>query len=193
MKPLRFYEKNPTLKQAVESLFRLPGNVRSVVAKGFNRIAERDFNVNLILGDIKSLGAEQTLALYKSRLNRRPYDEDPHLHKAMNYLMVMPPSDQWFIAKKLQEMVVVMEDYLHICKTHSLPVQIKIAEEIAATYVDYGLMECKEILTTVKREFARLFWSQEKNREAFNRLDDQTFWLEGDSGGMRIRTKLDFA
>lgn len=193
MRPLRFYEKNPTVKKAVETLMQLPDSARGIVSKGFCQIAEREFSAHLLIQDYRELGRERVLALYKSRLKRRPQDNEPYFHKAMNYLMVLTPDNQWFISMKLQSLCDMMTDYLSLCRSHMLPVQVAIAEHITDMYVSFGAVEAKEVITKVAREFHRIFGGTTEAGSIQAKADAYTFWIEADNGGMRLKSKLDFA
>ena len=103
MRELRFYEKDPTVKCAVESLFCFPAEIRRVLANGFSLIAERDFKVLEIENRGKNLGMEKVLSLHKSKQKKRPYDQCPSTHKALNYLMMMTPDSRVFLANKILE------------------------------------------------------------------------------------------
>jgi predicted transcriptional regulator len=51
----RFYERDPSLKQAVETMLLFPGDIQEIIAAGFSEIAQRDYQLKEILDNLKSL------------------------------------------------------------------------------------------------------------------------------------------
>ncbi len=157
MSYVRFYEKNPTVKEAVTSLFGFSGDIRSILAKGMCSIAESDFNAHIRINDLKSLGKEKVLALYKSQSKRREYDLDPYLSKAMNYLMILEPSDQFFLAVKVNDMIRVVREFMDLCQVYSQKIQLAIVERLTGTYVQGGLHEAQDLLSVIHGKFQKYF------------------------------------
>lgn len=163
---VRFYEKNPTVKEAVISLFGFSGEIRSILAKGMCSIAESDFNAHIRINDLKSLGKEKVLALYKSRAKRREYDLDPYLSKAMNYLMILEPSDQFFLAVKVNDMIRVVREFMDLCQAYSQKIQLAIVERLTGTYVQGGLHEAQDLLSVIHGKFHKYFSGAKKEGTA---------------------------
>jgi hypothetical protein len=151
----RFYEEDPTVKKAVDSLFLFPEDIQRVIAKGFSLIAERDCNAQERLKEFKTLGSEKVLALYKSKKKMRKYDKNPVVHEAMNYMLIMDTGSRNFLASKVIELVGFMQDYLKLCKTYSSAPDIKTIENISETYVEKGLTEAKSFISKLETEFKR--------------------------------------
>jgi hypothetical protein len=162
MTHVRFYEKNPTVKEAVTSLFGFSGDIRTILAKGMCSIAESDFNAHSRMNDLKSLGKEKVLALYKSRAKRRDYDLDPYLSRAMNYLMILEPSDQFFLAVKVNDMIRVVREFMDLCHTYSQKIQLAIVERLTGTYVQGGLHEAQDLLSVIHGKFHKYFSGPKK-------------------------------
>ncbi len=154
---IRFYEKNPTVKQAVTTLFKFPAEIRSVLAKGMCAIAETDFNAHIRIQDLKSLGKDKVLALYKSQEKRRDYDTDPYLSKAMNYLMILEPPDQFFLAVKVNDLINVVSEFMILCHQHAQKIQLAVIERLTGTYVHCGLNEAEDLLHTIQHKFEQYF------------------------------------
>ncbi|WP_303674173.1 hypothetical protein [Vampirovibrio chlorellavorus] len=166
MTHVRFYEKNPTVKEAVTSLFGFSGDIRSILAKGMCSIAESDFNAHIRINDLKSLGKDKALALYKSRARRRDYDLDPYLSKAMNYLMILEPSDQFFLAVKVNDMIRVVREFMDLCQVYSQKIQLTIVERLTGTYVQGGLHEAQDLLSIIHGKFHKYFSGMKKTPPA---------------------------
>jgi hypothetical protein len=189
----RYYEKNPTVKTAVTLLFKFPPDIKSVLARGFCAIAENDFDAHILLQDLKSLGQEKVLALYKSNLKRREYDHDPYLSRAMNYLLILSPDNQFFLASKVLEMMAVVRDYMVLCKKYSTAIQQKLVEKITRIYVTCGLEEAAEFVSQVRREFEHLVARAKIGKSHLlppDLLPSES--ITSENTGMRIRPNLDF-
>lgn len=196
MRQLRFYEKNPTVHKAVTLLFKFPPDIRTVLAKGFCAIAETEFDAHLIIKDFKRLGAEKVLALYKSQQRRREYDNDPYLSKAMNYLMILNPDQQFFLSVKLLDLIQVVRDFMILCKKHAISIQMSMVEKIASTYVHFGLKEAEDFLlnarTLMERTFVKAEPAQQKAQAPVN---NNVAWesISNEGSGMRLRLSTDFS
>jgi len=200
MRQLRFYEKNPTVKQAVTLLFKFPPDVRSILARGFCAIAESDFDAHIVIKDFKRLGKEKVLALYKSAQKRREYDRDPYLTKAMNYLMILNPDQQFFISVKLLDLIHVVRDFMVVCKQHAVRLQLAMVEKITHMYVHCGRKEAEEFLTTSQNLFERMFIKIEMLPKGDHlaphvptNAEKDAFWrsIAAEGAGMRLKMSPD--
>jgi len=86
MNKYRFYDQEPSVSQAVELLLVLPQEMQSIIADGISLIAEQEFRANELMKELKSLGTEKVLAVYKSKQKKRAYDKNHAVHRAINYL-----------------------------------------------------------------------------------------------------------
>lgn len=156
MRDLRFYEKNPAVHRAIDLLLTFPGDIRSILSRGFCRIAELEFKAHELIKDLKSLGKEKTLALYQSQKKRREYDHDPYLYKAMNYLMILSPEDQYFLSTKLMQLIQITRDFLALCKQHAVPLQLVLVEDLTNAFVNFGAEESKALLNRIESAFKHI-------------------------------------
>ena len=152
----RFYEKDPTVKRSVETLLALPFDVQTIVAEGSVLIAERECQAATVLTNIKSLGTEKVLALYKSRQQRREYDKNRTVHRMMAYLMALTPEHQNLLARKMIELTGFANDYLQVCEQQSEAPQNEVLESISSTYVRFGPRHAKAFVMAIKQELGAL-------------------------------------
>jgi len=108
----RFYEKNPTVCQAIETLFMMPVNVQVKLSQVLLDLIHQNYNGKQRMSDYKSLGPDKSLALYKSKRRKRSYDNCPYLHEAMNYLMILSPQEQEQVATDILNMTQLIQDCL---------------------------------------------------------------------------------
>ncbi len=155
MRELRFYEKDPTVKRAVEALFLFPPDIQRVLASGFTLIAERDFKMQEVENGGKNLGVDKVMSLHKSKQKKRPYDNCPITHQALNDLMMMTPESRVFLATKIIELMGFMQEYLKLCKNHDVWPDAEIVQEISDTYHYKGAAEARVFITVLSREFKK--------------------------------------
>lgn len=191
---VRFYEKNPTVKQAVTTLLKFPDDIRSVLAKGMCAIAETDFNAHIRIRDLKSLGKEKVLALYKAEQRRRDYDKDPYLSRALNYLMILEPPDQFFLAVKVNDLINVVQDFMVLCRQYAQKIQIAVVERLTGIYVHGGLNEAEDLLNVIHAKFEQYFSQLKvpdtpKEESISGKGDKLLFWesISNEGAGMRLK------
>lgn len=151
----RFYDQEPSVSQAVELMLVFPDDLLGIVANGLSLIAEREYDAKELLENFRSLGTDKVLALYKSKQKKRKYDQNPQMHRAMNYLMVMSPEKQQVISKRIVELVGYIQEYFKTCKEYTVRPEVGAVESLTETYVHMGAEETRKFLKTVKDEFIR--------------------------------------
>jgi hypothetical protein len=149
----RFYERDPSLKQAVETMLLFPEDIQEIIAAGFSEIAQRDYQLKEILDNLKSLGADTIMAFHKSKRKQREYDKNPVVHKAMNDLRVISPENQVLLARRTLELMGCLQNYLKLCKQFNMPPRKDILQSIAVAYIDGCVHQANMQLNQVGRKF----------------------------------------
>lgn len=150
MQRKRFYDQEPTVLRAVELLLIFPRELQALIADGISTLAERNFKISVLVKELKTLGTENVLALYKARQRKRAYDQVPAVHKAINELMILTPVDRVFLSRKVLGLMHHLQDYLIACKEHgSSPSPVTIRETVAI-YVQHGSPETTRHLQSVQ-------------------------------------------
>ena len=151
----RFYDQDVNVSNAVEMFLLFPETLQEIIAEGLAQIAEIEYQANEALKDIRSLGTERVLALYKSKQKKRKYDQNPTVHKAMNYLMVISPENRHFLANRIIELMGYIQDYLKTCQMYTTSPEADKVQVLTDLYVQLGSDECRKFLTSVQTEFKR--------------------------------------
>jgi hypothetical protein len=186
----RFYEDHPTVKTAVESLFLFPDDIQRIIARGFSIIAERDCNALELLKEFRTLGSERVLALYKSKKKQRKYDQNPIVHEAMNYMLVMNEKSRVFLASKVIELVGFMQTYLKLCKQYATAPETEAIEAISHTYVEHGPEKAKAFLSQLDSEFKKRLLGASSSSETSSKNPSVKSVIEGiqtGNAGMRVK------
>lgn len=145
----RFYDGEPSTSQAVDLMLKFPDELQTVLANSMSMVAEGDYKADEILNDLKSLGTEKVLALYKSKQKKRDYDKNPSFHRAMNYMMVMTPQNRQAISGKVLVLMGHVQEYLKVCKEKGVNPSVSTIENLAEVYVKQGNDQAKSFIDTV--------------------------------------------
>jgi hypothetical protein len=202
MRQLRFYEKDPTVRRAVEALFLFPEDIKRVLSGGFALMAEQDCHMSEVDNRGKTLGAEKILSLHKSKQKKRPYDNCPITHKAMNYLMLMTPESRIYLAEKVIELMGFMQEYLKLCQSYSTLPDEKVVQGITDIYVNKGAAETRVFLGILSSEFKhRLLGTKSPDYHRSGIRNNQSAGpqkgssmneaIQAQQSGMRIKADLD--
>lgn len=149
----RFYDRDQSVCEAVNVTRQLPRDFQGVLAKGISQIAIRDHQADHRLSQLKSLGAERILPLYKSKNKRRDYDQVPEFHTAMSYLQVLSEDERRKLAEKVIELAEFAREYVEKCKyTALLPDQSKM-ENIQENYLRLETAKARQYLEATRQAF----------------------------------------
>jgi hypothetical protein len=153
MNKYRFYDQDTNVSQAVELLLVLPQDMQSIIADGISLIAEQEFRANELMNELKSLGTEKVLAVYKSKQKKRAYDKNQAVHRAINYLMVLSENNRLWISKRIVGLMAYLQDYLKTCRLYSVQPTQQSVDQLTTVYVKFGPDEVKSYLKAVEAEF----------------------------------------
>lgn len=148
----RFYDQEPLLQEAIRFTDQLPKEVQFVAVQGISEMAIRYFQADIRLGNLKSLGTEVILPLYKSKSKRRQYDAIPAFHTAINYLRVLNPEERHHIADRMVSFHRLVADYLEKCKFTALIPDHTRLTHISETFLPMEKDRAEEYLTSVRQE-----------------------------------------
>lgn len=152
----RFYDRDASVSKAVQLLLLLPFEMQSIIAEGVAWLAEQEFRANELIRELKSLGTEKVLALYKSKQRKRDYDKNPAVHKAINYLLVLSEENRIWIAQHLIGLIGCLQDYLKACRIHAATPSREAVDSLTSVYIDSGPAKVKAYLKTLEAEFPAL-------------------------------------
>lgn len=145
----RFYDKEPTVSLAINTVLTFPKIFQGAVAKGISLVAIKDFHANDKMSHLKSLGKDVILPLYKSKQKKRFYDSNPDIHNALNYLRVLSPEERIITSTKLLEISHYLEHYLNVCESSTFEPQMEKLQNIRDLYVMRGEGDVKQYTDTV--------------------------------------------
>ncbi len=148
----RWYDQQPTVSRAVDILNDFPVEFQVVLAVSIVEMAETHCKVNEMMADLRTLGPEKVLSVFKSKSKRRSLDVSKEVHHALNCLYILAEGDRIFIANHLITLGSYLVDYFKICKTEGIQPSLNIAREIAAAYIQGDLHDPAIFLTIIRAQ-----------------------------------------
>jgi hypothetical protein len=175
----RWYDLHPTVSKSVKLLETFPMEVQKLIGEAIIRLAERQCRASDIMTDLRSLGPEKVLGIFKSKNKRRTYDADVTVHQAMNYLYALPEEERERIAEQIISLVSVIYDYLKLCQSYNTtttPAEVR-------TLVERFILEGTQG-GVIQLDAYRSSYRRARGPMPVARQDES---LTEDAAGMRIR------
>lgn len=179
----RFYDRDVNVSRAVQLLLLLPFEMQTIIADGISSIAEQEFRANKLMREIKTLGTEKVLALYKSKQRKRDYDKNPAVHKAINYLLVLSDENRAWIALRIIGLIGCLQDYLRTCRTYAELPHREAVDSLTSIYVECGPDQVKVYLKTIEAEF-KTYGTRKRALLPGEHLEE---FIRNDRIGLRLR------
>jgi hypothetical protein len=142
--------------KSVELLETFPGEIQAVIAEGIIRLAERECQANEALSNLRSLGPDKVLGIFKSKNRRRGYDKNNPMHQAMNYLFILSDQNRVFIANQVIELVNFIYEYLKICRMYQVSARLEEVSELIRLYLEAGTVEAHQMLEDIRKRLQLL-------------------------------------
>lgn len=142
----RWYDKQQTVSKSVRLLETFPMEYQEVLGDTMIRLAEKHCQVGELLENLRKLGPEKVLSLFKAKSKGRGYDQNETVHKAMNYLYVLPEKERIFIATQVIEVVGYLFEYFSICRETGQPTSRDVVQGLSTAFVRGQLKDTVEHL-----------------------------------------------
>ena len=88
----RWYDHYRNIRMLIDLSEGLPVTVQANLGDTLIETIKRYQNLAASSTDLRSMGTEMVMGLYKSRRKLRWYDDSPELHKAYNMMAILPES-----------------------------------------------------------------------------------------------------
>jgi hypothetical protein len=150
---VRWYDSRPKISQAARLLFIFPDEIKSIISEAILLIADKEFRQEEKERQVRSLGREKILGLHQSKNRRREYDQNPHLHQAMNYLYILSEDNREFMAEHILKMVQYIQCHLETCQLAQRTPDLKEVAEIVHIYIKSGDESVKLFLKQLRHQF----------------------------------------
>ncbi|HEY9685483.1 MAG TPA: hypothetical protein V6C52_00760 [Coleofasciculaceae cyanobacterium] len=174
----RWYDKHQTVSKSVKLLETFPEEIQVIISEGIVRLAIRECQANELMDNLRSLGPEKVLGIFKSKNKRRSYDNNSTVHQAMNYLYIMTDENRLFIAGQVIEIVNFIYEYLKECKKFKMSAQLEDVSSITQAYIESGSDEARRLLAGIQQRFTSKVSERSVGNDEF---------LSEDQKGLKIR------
>jgi len=148
----RWYDQQSTVSQSVRLMESFPSEFQIALGESIIELAETQCDIEELMGQLRSLGPEKVLSLFKSKGKRRASDQLPAVHQAMNYLLVLPEGARIFIANHIIGIVDYLYEYFKICKEEGVQPSANIARQVCKAYLQGDLQDPNIFLTIVRQQ-----------------------------------------
>jgi hypothetical protein len=148
----RWYDQHSTVTAAITLLETFPELIQQIIADAIMRLTERQCQVESLLEDLRSLGPEKVLGIFKAKNKCRTYDKNPIVHKAMNYLFVLSEADRVLITNQMVVLVNYIFEYLKACKASKVEADVEQATSLVNTFVEEGAETAQALLQAIQTQ-----------------------------------------
>ncbi len=171
----RWFDQYESINTALTKIQTLPSDFQTIVSSGVNVLAERNLEAD---EKLKSMGTQKVLALHKSKNRHREYDQNPELHRTMNYLLILPDESREHLGNQFRDITTTVVEYVEDCNATNQDPKKTEVEGMTQTFVDTdGSLEAtRTYIIELHPEFVRLRKWPKPKEEVFE-----------DDGGMKIR------
>jgi hypothetical protein len=179
----RFYDQDPVVSQAVKLLLLLPGEIQTLAAECLSKIAETEYRIIEMLQETKSLGSDKIMALYKSKHKKREYDQNPAMHRALNYLMLLTVENRRLLSHRVVGLISHLQDYLRSCQKFSILPTYQQMGDVATAFMQRGPEEATHLIQAMELQSFR----HGRGRQRGEPLPATGEFITERNVGMRIR------
>ena len=100
----RWYDQYDRIAHSIGLIEEFPPPFQRVLGESIIAIAENQCQVKNLMGELRELGPEKVLGLFKSKNKQRKYDSLPEVHQGINYMYILPDEERLLIAEQLIEL-----------------------------------------------------------------------------------------
>ena len=146
-KYVRWYDRQQTLSKSVKLLEAFPIAYQEILGEAIISLASKHGNAHELMVNLRVLGPEKVLNLFKAKSKSRSYDRNETVHKAMNYLYVLPDEGRVFIATQVIEVIEHLYEYFSICRETGQAPDKAVVQSLSQAYIQGQLQDTVEHLT----------------------------------------------
>lgn len=149
----RWYDKDQTVAESVNLLQDFPEEFQSILGETLIELADKQCNARELMANLRALGPDKVLAIFKAKSRQRAYDKNEQIHEAMNHMYIVPEEDRVVIAKQAIEVTEHFNEYLEICKSEGRKPNPKVIQGLGATYLRGELKDLRQCVTELEKTF----------------------------------------
>lgn len=154
-KHTRWHDKRPELSKAVHFLSSLPDEVQTIIGECVIQVAEKEFRISDLMGDLKTMGTEKVMGLHQAQKRRRSYDQNAMMHKAVACIYVLPDGQQTRMAAHVLDLMDNVMNYFQTYREFSAPANTATLRRMTLAFVDGGGRAAGKIVFEIREDLAR--------------------------------------
>jgi hypothetical protein len=177
----RWYDQYDRIAHSIGLMEEFPPEFQCVLGESIIAIAENQCQVKNLMGELRELGPEKVLGLFKSKNKQRKYDSLPEVHQGINYMYILPDEQRLFIAEQLIELVDSFQKYFALCRKSGQEPRVMLASQLSKTYLQEGKQATEAWLSQAQMDVSA---SPTQDLAQTITYDER---LDSGKDGMRIR------
>lgn len=142
-------EEYSQIKSSIQFFKKLPDEFLTIVAEGVVKVAEKEFTQK----ELKAVGVEKILALHKSKNKTREEDQNKHLHRSINYLVILPERKRQHLGKHMHHLCNHVIQYFKLCQDASREPNKDEVATMVGEYVKSGHQDVLLFLEKLREDF----------------------------------------
>jgi hypothetical protein len=175
----RWYDKDETVAKSVNLLKDFPEEFQSILGETLIELADKHANAKELMANLRALGPDKVLAIFKAKSRQRFYDANEQVHEAMNHMYIVPDEDRVAIAKQAVEVTEHFNEYFEICKSEGRKPNPEVVAQLGATYLRGELNDLRQCVTKIEKAL------NSQQRESIEVPDDTS--VHSSQQGMKVK------
>jgi hypothetical protein len=146
----RWYDTRPPVQQSLGLIVLFPEPLQAPIAQGMIEVANNRFKAEKTLQNLKCLGKDQVMALYKTNKRQRQLDQCQHLLRLCRYLLILPPDKGDDLCEKMIRLMRLIGRYIRHCQHHDLLTDVTVAKELIKMFTFRSEQAAVTVLTELE-------------------------------------------
>lgn len=168
----RWYDLDHTVSKSITLLETFPEAIQQAICDAIIRLAERYCQADELMSNLRSLGPDKVLGIFKSKNKRRSYDSNITVHQAMNYLYILSPEDRQLIANQVIALVNCIYGYLKSCKHHAVDADLQHVQRLITAFIAEGITGVSQLMQEIEVDLVRAARLNQLNAKWLVTADD---------------------
>lgn len=146
----RWHDQQPTVARSVKLLEVFPPEFQGLLGETITTLAEKHCKARELMANLRSLGPEKVLSIFKSKSKRRSFDQQPAVHQAMSYMFILPDKERLYIAGHIIVLVGQVVEYFKFSITEGTPAYFSTVAALTTAYANGNYKDLKSFLAQLQ-------------------------------------------
>ena len=146
----RWYDSRPPVKNSLGLIVQFPPVLQKPIAEGMIELANNRFKAEKNLKNLKNLGKEQVMALYKTNKKQRKLDQCQYLFLLCRYMLILPQEKGDDLSEKMICLMRLVGRYIKHCQQHDKQTDVSVAKELIKVFTFRNEQAAMTVLTELE-------------------------------------------